>query len=66
MNSGHNQHRISTRNAEVRAMLFEARQYRLQGRPALAEIVEAEAVKYRAVTLRLVSEFMTKPETVFA
>lgn len=44
---------ISARNAELRAMLLEAQGYRMQGRPILAEILEQEAVKYRAVTLAM-------------
>lgn len=49
--------RISERNAELRAMLIEARHYRMQGRVSLAAIVEAEAVAYRAKTLDLVKAF---------
>lgn len=44
---------ISARNAELRAMLIEAQMYRMQGRPTLADVIEQEAVKYRAVTLAM-------------
>lgn len=47
---------ISARNAELRAMLLEAQMYRRQGRPILAEVIEQEAVKYRAVTLAMVND----------
>lgn len=47
---------ISARNAELRAMLLEAQMYRRQGRPILAEVIEQEAVKYRAVTLAMVKD----------
>jgi len=47
---------ISARNVELRAMLIEAQMYRMQGRPILAEVIEQEAVKYRAVTLAMVMD----------
>ena len=47
--------KIMARQEEHRAMLLEARVYRGQKRNALAEIVEAEAAKYKAITDGLVA-----------
>jgi hypothetical protein len=45
--------KISTRNAECRQLLLEARQYRMEGRPDMARSLEREAAEYRGETLRI-------------